>query len=237
MNHAMSIARLPSRIADPAVREDAEANPSRPAIPLPQNATLSEIFAGDGRDAGAIGFALAQARGDKPLLWVQDRMSILETGRPYPPGMSADLIHVEARDAKAVLWAMEEGLKCAALHAVVGEIWGSPKTLDFTATRRLAVSAERSGVAAVMLLFGAVPNLSGARMRWRVSSRPSPPHPWDPSAPGAQAWSLDLFKARGVPPGRWEAFVGADGHEAHGLHLFSPLVDGVPTAADGRSAA
>jgi protein ImuA len=58
---------------------------------------------------------------------------------------------------------MEEGLKCAALSAVVGEIWGNPKALDFTATRRLAVAAERGGVPALLLLFGAAPNLSGAQ--------------------------------------------------------------------------
>lgn len=212
-------------------------SPPRTEPPLPRTATLSEIFAGDGRDAAAMGFALAQASEGKPLLWVQDRMSILETGRPYPPGMSADLIHVEARDAKAALWAMEEGLRCPALGTVIGELWGDPKALDFTATRRLAVAAERSGVAVILLLFDAAPNLSGARMRWAVSSRPSPPHPWDRDAPGAPAWTLDLFKARGTPPGRWEVFFERDGHEADGLHLLPPLGDGVPATAYGRDAA
>lgn len=233
----MSIAPLHAAEAPDAPMREQPDGPPRTEVPLPRTATLTEIFAGDGRDAGAIGFALAQARGNKPLLWVQDRVSILETGRPYPPGMSADIIHVEARDAKAALWAMEEGLRCSALHAVVGEIWGNPKALDFTATRRLAVAAERSGVAAILLLFNAVPNLSGARMRWTVSSRPSPPHSWDPDAPGAPAWTLDLFKARGAPPGRWEVFLERDGHEADDLHLLSPLGDGVLDAAYGRSTA
>ena len=49
------------------------------------------------------------------MLWVQERMAILEGGRIYPPGLRLpDLIHVEARDARAALWAMEEGLRCAA---------------------------------------------------------------------------------------------------------------------------
>lgn len=203
-------------------------------LPLPRTATLSEIFAGTGRDAGAVGFALAQLAddalpGNKPLLWVQDRMSILETGRPFPRGIAAEFIHVEARDAKAALWAMEEGLKCAALSAVVGEIWGNPKALDFTATRRLAVAAERSGVAAVLLLFNAVPNLSGARMRWHASSRSSPLHPHDALAPGAPAWALDLFKARGVDPGRWDV-----AHEADGLHLLAQSGDGQLAQTDRR---
>ena len=200
-------------------------------LPLPQVATLSEIFAGTGRDAAAAGFALAQVGEGKPLLWVQDRMSILEAGRPFPRGIGADFIHVEAGDAKAALWAMEEGLRCAALSAVVGEIWGNPKALDFTATRRLAVAAERSGVAAVLLLFNAIPNLSGARMRWHASSRPSPAHPHDPLAPGAAAWSLELFKARGVHPGRWEV-----AHEADGLGRLAQSGDGQLAQAERRRA-
>ena len=71
-------------------------------------------------------------------------MAILESGRIYPPGLPIqNLIHVEARDARDALWAMEEGLRCAALSAVIGEIWGDPRALDFTATRRLAVASER----------------------------------------------------------------------------------------------
>jgi len=227
----MPIAHLrPSGFAAPVrMHEPGFVPPS--VAPLPQTATLSEIFAGTGRDAGAVGFALAQVPGNKPLLWVQDRMSILETGRPFPRGIAAEFIHVEARDAKAALWAMEEGLKCAALSAVVGEIWGNPRALDFTATRRLAVAAERSGVAAVLLLFNAVPNLSGARMRWHASSRPSPLHPHDALAPGAPAWALDLFKARGVDPGRWDV-----AHEADGLHLLAQPGDGQLAQTERRRA-
>ena len=86
-------------------------------------------------------------------------MAILEAGRVYPPGLAdfADIIHVEARDARAALWAMEEGLRCAALGAVIGEMWGDPRALDFTATRRLAVAAEKSGVAAWLVRLGGRP--------------------------------------------------------------------------------
>ena len=86
---------------------------------------------------------------------------------------SHDLIHVEARDARDALWAMEEGLRCSCLSAVIGELWGDPRALDFTATRRLAVASERSGVAAFLIRLGGHANLSGARMRWRIASAPS----------------------------------------------------------------
>ena len=96
-----------------------------------------------------------------------------------------DLIHVEARDARDALWAMEEGLRCAGLSAVIGELWGDPRALDFTATRRLAVAAERSGVPCWLVRLGGTANLSGARMRWRIASAPSLANPLDPRAPGA----------------------------------------------------
>jgi protein ImuA len=177
--------------------------------------TLSELFAAHPRDGGWAGFLLAQLGADKPLLWVQDRMAILESGRVHPPGLPAsDLIHVEARDAKDALWAMEEGLRCSCLSAVIGELWGDPRALDFTATRRLAVASERSGVAAFLIRLGGHANLSGARMRWRIASAPSLLNELDPRAPGMPAWDAELFRARGAPPGRWSI-----AHEADRFHL------------------
>ena len=192
---------------------------------LPRSAkpTLSELFATHPRDGGTIGFLLAQLERGKSILWVQERMAILEAGRIYPPGLGDfSIIHVEARDAKAALWAMEEGLRCAALGAVIGELWGDPRALDFTATRRLAVAAEKNGVSAWLVRFGAAPNLSGARMRWRVMSAPSLANMFDPRAPGATAWDAELFRARGFPPGRWA--VAHDGQK-DSLHLVAAAGD------------
>ena len=175
-------------------------------LPAPGQPTLSELFAASPRDGGATGFLLAQLPRGKPLLWVQERMAILEAGRVHPPGLERewrDFIHVEVRDARAALWAMEEGLRCSALGAVIGELWGDPAALDFTATRRLAVAAERHGVAAYLIRQSGHANLSGARMRWRVASAPSAPNPLNPRAPGAAAWDAELFRARGAAPGRW----------------------------------
>ena len=189
----------------------------RGKLPAPLSPTLSELFAVHPRDGGWAGFLLAQLGTEKPLLWVQERMAILESGRVHPPGLpSQNLIHVEARDARDALWAMEEGLRCSALSAVIGEIWGDPKALDFTATRRLAVAAERSGVAAFLIRLGGHANLSGARMRWRIASAPSLLNDLDPRAPGLPAWDTELFRARGIPPGRWSL-----AHEAGAFHLVA----------------
>ena len=190
--------------ASPGERAPANAG-SEPARPWwPTQPTLGELFAAHPRDSGWSGFLLAHQRPAGPVLWVQERMAILECGRLYPPGLDLpDLIHIEARDARSALWAMEEGLRCSALSMVVGELWGDPAALDFTATRRLAVAAEKSGVACWLVRLGGTANLSGARMRWRLASLPSLAHPFDPKAPGAPAWDAELFRARGRPPGRW----------------------------------
>ncbi len=201
-----------------------------------RTATLAELFAASPRDGGWAGFLLAQVDRTRPLLWVQERMAILESGRVHPPGLAApgfgfaDLIHVEARDSKAALWAMEEGLRCAAIGAVIGEIWGDPAALDFTATRRLAVAAERYGVAAYLVRLGGSANLSGARLRWRVASSPSLMHPLNPRAPGAAVWDAELFRARGAAPGRWvvthePGTHQQDGGTAGGFHLVAAPSD------------
>jgi protein ImuA len=183
--------------------------------------TLAELFASSPRDGGWAGFLLAQLDRGRPLLWVQERMAILEGGRIHPPGFAfPDLIHVEARDAKAALWAMEEGLRCGAIGAVIGELWGDPAALDFTATRRLAVAAERHGVAAWLVRLGGRPNLSGARRRWRVASAPSLPNPLNPRAPGAAVWDAELFRARGAVPGQWRIT-----HETGDIHLVAASGD------------
>ena len=198
--------------------------------------TLSELFAASPRDAGWAGFLLARLDPARPILWVQERMAILEGGRVHPAGLGAHgpgLIHVEARDARSALWAMEEGLRCPALSAVVGELWGDPAALDFTATRRLAVAAERGGVAAYLVRLGGAANLSGARLRWRLASAPSAPHPFDPKAPGAPRWDAELFRARGRPPGRWR--VAPDG-TADLLPVAAPAADRALGGGSRRSA-
>jgi protein ImuA len=187
-------------------------------LPQPARPTLCELFAEHPRDGGWAGFLLAQVPTDKPLLWVQDRMAILESGRIHPPGLpTQDLIHVEARNARDALWAMEEGVRCSALSCVIGEIWGDPKALDFTATRRLAIASERSGTPCWLVRLGGAANLSGARMRWRIASAPSLVHPLDSKAPGAPAWDAELFRARGFPSGHWTL-----AHEAGVFHLAAP---------------
>ncbi|MEO8142303.1 MAG: recA-like protein [Sphingomicrobium sp.] len=225
------IARGPEGVGDPdragGIEPVAQAIDERLRLPGADSPpTLAELFASSPRDGGWAGFLLAQLDRDRPLLWVQERMAILEGGRVYPPGFAfADLIHVEARDSRAALWAMEEGLRCGAIGAVIGELWGDPAALDFTATRRLAVAAERHGVAAWLVRLGGRANLSGARRRWRVGSGPSLPHPLNPRAPGTAVWDAELFRARGAAPGRWAVTHEPGEGPPNSLHLVAAPAD------------
>ncbi len=205
------------------------------AVALMPSPSLCELFAVHPRDAGWAGFLLARQRPQGPVLWVQERMAIIEAGRIHPPGLGlGELIHVEARDSRSVLWAMEEGLRCAALSLVVGELWGDPAALDFTATRRLAVAAERDGVPCWLVRLGGSANLSGARQRWRLDSAPSLANPFDPKAPGAPGWQAELFRSRFGPPGQWR-LVDEAHRPADPGHRVGQSGNGALVAVPGRA--
>lgn len=181
----------------------------------------AELFAAANEGSGA-GAALALAldalrsaapdpAADSPderaWLWVQDRAALRLSGRPYrpglPPALRHRLIHVAAPSPEDALFALEEGVRCRDLAFVVGEIAGNPRALDFTASRRLSLAAEKHGVALWLVRLDAARDLGSARLRWQVRAAPSPPPRWNPQAPGHPAWDAELFRAHTFQPGRW----------------------------------
>jgi len=184
----------------------------------------SEIFA-DARNASGVGLALALARDAlrvadskeqdavveaedcRQLLWVQDSRAVQMNGRPYlhalPEEWRDRVICVEASKPEDVLFALEEGLKCRDLACVIGEIAGNPRSLDFTASRRLSLTAEKHGIALWLVRLEAEADLSSARMRWRVRPTMSLPPRWNAQGPGVPAWQAELFRARSHASGEW----------------------------------
>jgi protein ImuA len=144
---------------------------------------------------------------ERGVLWVQDAASIRLTGRPYAPGLPAALrrrlIHVATASCEDTLFALEEALRCRELACVIGEIAGNPRTLDFTASRRLSLAAEKHGVPLFLVRLDAQRDLSSARMRWRVGAAPSLRPRWNAQAPGLPAWQAELFRSRSHAPGEW----------------------------------
>ena len=207
--------------------------------PAPQP-TLAEVFSDVASDGAAVGFVLSRlpAR-DGPVLWVQDFLSRRESGRPYLPGLPPGLrlLRVDVSRPADALRAMEDGLQCRSLRAVVGEIWGDPKALSFTATKRLALRAEHHDMPCWLIRRGAAANLSAARERWRLSSLPSTPHPDDPKSPHLPRWRAELFRARNAPPGEWVLnHDGTPDHQPAPAFLRDRTVGEVAPAAGRRAA-
>ena len=211
----------------------------------------SEIFA-SGREAGGAAAALALAldglraagpeRAEKKsVLWVQDAAAVRLTGRPYRPGLPATLarrlIHVVAQTPEDALFALEEGVRCRDLAFVVGEIAGNPRALDFVASRRLSLAAEKHGVPLSLVRLDAKRDLSSARMRWEVRSAPSPAPRWNGHAPGRASWHAELFRARAHRPGEWILRDGEDHLAADRIATSTPDHVDLAGAAGDRSLA
>lgn len=226
----------------------------RPGLAAPSH---SEIFASSAEASGsALALALARdglqvaergplSEGEdrRMVLWVQDRKAAQRSGRPYMHGLPGDLrhrlIHVEARTPEDALFALEEGLRCRELAFVVGEIAGNPRALDFTASRRLSLAAEKHGVPLWLVRLDAKPDLSSARMRWNATSAVSPPAHWDATAPGIPSWQAELFRARRHAPGEWTLSddggrLSAAGSSVHEGRAAAPHYGGLVRPAVGR---
>ncbi|MEO3432204.1 hypothetical protein [Inquilinus sp. CAU 1745] len=171
---------------------------------------------GDGTVFG-VGSALAGrlAGAEGIVLWCRPRHGAGLADAPYGPGLARfglppdRLFLVETRRPVDALWAMEEGLRCPDMAAVIGEGL-SP---DLTATRRLQLAAESRGVTALLLSAGgAAPVRSAAVTAWWAEGTVEP---------GAR-WRLALQRCQGGAPGEWK--VSWD-DETLSFRLAAPLAD------------
>ena len=136
------------------------------------------------------------------VLVCQSRSGAARFGRLHGPGWRdlglepADLLILRARREKDVPWAVEEGLRCGALAAVLAEVEGIP----FAASRRLTLVAAEGGTPALLLRHDGLGPASTALTRWRVAALPGRADPFDEGAPGLPRWRLALVRARGGRP-------------------------------------
>lgn len=183
------------------------------AVGLAQGA-LHEIVGAPGANGAAGGFAAAllslmsrreDVGGQGVVLWCQRRHDADEAGALYAPGLAAfglkpeQLLVVQARRDRDVLWAMEEGVKSSALVAVLGEV----DELGFTASRRLQLAAETNGVTVLLVRSGGqrASTTSAAITRWKVEAGQT-----EPAEIGSEhetCWRLELLRCRGGTPGSW----------------------------------
>lgn len=127
---------------------------------------------------------------------------------------------------------MEECLRQPGLAGVVGEV----TKRSLTATRRLQLAAETSGVTAFLFRRGsridALVDGSAAVTRWRITAAPS--ERLDVPSIARARWLVALERARGTEPRSWIV----EACDAQGrLALPAALVDRPAAAEDARAAA
>lgn len=172
---------------------------------------LHEV-AGTGADvqhgaASAMFAAGILARIDGKVLWVLEQPDLFAPGLAAA-GLHPDRVIYAQAGRRDTLLVMEDGLRHRGLAGVVAELSGR---ISLTASRRLQLAAEATGVTALLLrrpgnggadLVGA----NAALTRWRIAAHPSgPPIPEAPEVPGLgrAQWRLDLLRSRGGRTGSW----------------------------------
>ena len=176
-------------------------------------AAIHEVFAEAGRQsAAATGFIAGLAgrsAGIRPLLWIRQDCTEIESGAVSMSGLAElgldprRLVTVRAADVDSALRTAADALACDALGAVVLEVWGEARQLDLTASRKLTLAAQASGVTGLVLRMAAEPQPSTAESRWIVRAARSPPGQSRFGAWGAPLFDAQLVRNRHVPVGHW----------------------------------
>ena len=174
---------------------------------------VHELFAATGDDAAsATGFAamlalLAVGR-RAPIFWLRTDEAERLGGRLHGPGLVEigvdpdSLVLGVAPDAMALLRGAADAARCPGLSALIVECRGQCPALDLTASRRLALAAEQSGVTLLLLRLEAEPVPSAAETRWAINAAPS--QALEANAPGLPMFEIELLRRRAGPSGmRW----------------------------------
>ncbi|MGL4438155.1 MAG: ImuA family protein [Bosea sp. (in: a-proteobacteria)] len=216
-----------------------------------RRAALHEITAREAGDgAAALAFALALAlrasltgNGQKvPLqhgrmLIVMEGMSGPESGLPYGHGLASfgldpeRLLLLCPRRAVEALWAIEEGLRCGALTAVIGIFARLPRAYDLTASRRLVLAARSGGIPAILAIIGeggaGSRIASAAETRWQIAARPSANGLASVSGlasePTNPAFTAELLRRRGGEPATFDLDWNHDTRDLSRPPLSLPL--------------
>ena len=150
------------------------------------------------------------------MLWCMTQRQAQEWGRPYGPGLlkagldPARVLFVEMRNADETAWALEEGLKSAALIAALGQT----EIKTPLVARRLGLAARAAGTPCFLLTGHGEAKVPGTLTRWRIATEASAHIPFDTGAslgqgahfgesthlyegaPGPACWHLSLERSR-----------------------------------------
>lgn len=132
-------------------------------------------------------------------LWISNQRTI------FPPGLSTfgvrpdRFIFIDIKKESDVLWAVEQGLKCSGLAAVIGEL----KDITFAQSQRLQLAVEKSRVTGFLHRYQPrSEHALACATRWKISSLPSESIEGLPGL-GFPRWNVALIKVRNGRPGSW----------------------------------
>lgn len=126
-------------------------------------------------------------------------------GMIFPPALKSfniepdKIIFIQIKNAKEILWVMEEALKCEGLASVIAE---TPE-ISFTASRRFQLAVEQSRVTGFIIRTNPKNLATACVTRWKINSVPTIPEDGLPGV-GFPRWSVELLKVRNGTPGKWQ---------------------------------
>jgi len=133
-------------------------------------------------------------------LWISTSRTL------FPPALKIfgvephRIIFIDLQREKDILWAMEEALKCEGLAAVIAEV----REINLTASRRLQLAVEKSGVTGLVLRNDARSlSTTACVARWRITAIESRLEDGMPGV-GFPRWNVELLKVRNGNPGKWD---------------------------------
>ena len=124
----------------------------------------------------------------------------------FPPalklfGVNAEqIIFIDLKRERDVLWVMEEALKCEGLAAVVAEV----REISFAESRRLQLAVEKSRVTGFILRNDRLKlSTTACVARWQIIPVASKLADGLPGV-GFPRWQVELLKVRNGNPGVWQ---------------------------------
>lgn len=178
---------------------------------FPTGAVHEFISSAAAQSAATSGFMAALAgrlmKEDGICLWIGTKRSVFPLALNFFGTAPERVIFIDVKKERDLLWMIEEGLKCEALAAVIGEI----KEINLTDSRRLQLAVEHSRVTG--LLHRVCPRLTNpvaAVCRWQISPIPSELGSDLPGV-GFARWNVQILKVRNGEPGNWQ-LEWNDGH-------------------------
>ncbi len=157
--------------------------------------------------------------GNPVVRWISSHMRVTKE-------LHDQHLFVTVPDEKALVRIASDVVRSPAAGTAVIAAGGPARVLDLTASRRLTLFAERSGVTAILLRTRDPQAPSAAATRWQVAAAPS--IPLEADAPGHPAFAVDLVRQRaGAPSPGWQLEWRRDAAS------FTSLPRIVPAAAGG----